>query len=86
MRTVAVRHAAKHNIRHSPCPKNVVLHFNKNALHADFFSEKTALANGTMYNAIWGAYTRDETISVAITPSLPGMKSLLVGGLGPCAG
>ena len=27
-----------------------------------------------------GAYTRDATISLAITPSLPGMKSLLVGG------
>ena len=28
----------------------------------------------------WGTYTRDATISLAITPSLPGMKSLSVGG------
>ena len=27
-----------------------------------------------------GAYMRDATISLTITPSLPGMKSLLVGG------
>ena len=27
-----------------------------------------------------GAYTRDATISLAITPSLPDMKSLSVGG------
>ena len=36
-----------------------------------------------------GAYTRDVTISLVITPSLPGMKSLSVGsggGWGPSAG
>ena len=33
-----------------------------------------------------GAYTRDATISLVITPSLPGMKSLSVGGWGPSMG
>ena len=32
---------------------------------------------------VGGAYTRDAIISLAITPSLPGMKSLSVGGWGP---
>ena len=31
---------------------------------------------------VGGAYTRDATISLAIMPSLPGMKSLSVGGGG----
>ena len=33
-----------------------------------------------------GAYTRDATISLVITPSLPGMKSLPVGGGGQARG
>ena len=33
-----------------------------------------------------GAYTRDTTISLAITPSLPGMKSLSGGGWRPSVG
>jgi len=37
-------------------------------------------------NAGGGAYTRDATISLAITPSLPGMKSLSVWGGGTSAG
>ena len=33
-----------------------------------------------------GEYTRDATISLAITPFLPGIKSLLVGGGGQAWG
>ena len=39
-----------------------------------------SFATLTLVQNVGGAYTRDTTISLAITPSLPGMKSLPVGG------